>query len=158
MQFVKQSRINASPARVFDFHESPGALERLTPPWEKVTLESGGTSIKPGARVVLVTKLGPIPLRWVAEHVDYSPPHLFSDHQVSGPFARWFHRHEFLDDGQGGTILRDVVDFEPPLGALGRIFGTGFVRSKLNKMFDYRHEMTRKIVESGDFEPAETID
>ncbi len=152
MQFIKESRIDAPPSRVFGFHESPGALKRLTPPWEKVEVESGGKSIHVGSRVVLVTKLGPIPLRWVAEHVEYSPPHRFVDRQVTGPFASWVHRHEFLDDGQGGTILRDVVDFEPPLGAVGRFFGSGFLNAKLSKMFDYRHEMTRKIVEAGDFE------
>jgi ligand-binding SRPBCC domain-containing protein len=151
MLFVKESRIAAPPARVFAFHESPGALVRLTPPWEEVTVESGGESIRVGARVVLVTRLGPIPLRWVAEHTEYAPPHRFADRQVSGPFANWHHRHEFLDDGQGGTILRDTVDCEPPLGALGRLLGGGFIRAKLGKMFDYRHELTRKIVESGDF-------
>lgn len=151
MQFIKETRIAASPERVFAFHESPGALQRLTPPWEKVAVESGGQSIQVGSRVVLVTKLGPIPLRWVAEHTEYAPPHRFADRQVSGPFARWEHRHEFLDDGQGGTILRDTVDYDPPLGALGRIFGGGFLRAKLAKMFDYRHEKTRQIVESADF-------
>jgi ligand-binding SRPBCC domain-containing protein len=157
MQFLKESRINAPSARVFGFHESPGALQRLTPPWEKVTIESGGQSIHVGSRVVLVMKLGPFPLRWIAEHTEYSPPHLFADRQVSGPFARWYHRHEFLDDGQGGTILRDVVDFEPPLGALGQFLGSGFLNAKLSKMFEYRHEMTRKIVESGDFAEADSI-
>ena len=151
MKFVKESRIAATPAKVFAFHESPGALPRLTPPWERVSVESGGDSIRVGARVVLLTKLGPIPLRWVAEHTEYDPPHRFADRQVSGPFARWEHRHEFLDDGQGGTILRDSVDYDPPLGALGRLFGGGFIASKLKKMFDYRHEQTKKIVESGDF-------
>jgi ligand-binding SRPBCC domain-containing protein len=154
MKFVKESRINATPAQVFAFHESPGALERLTPPWERVSVESGGESIHVGARVVLVTKLGPIPLRWVAEHTEYNPPRGFADRQVSGPFARWEHHHDFLDDGQGGTILRDSVDYELPLGALGRIFGGGFITSKLTKMFDYRHEQTKKIVESGNFPDA----
>jgi ligand-binding SRPBCC domain-containing protein len=151
MRFVKETRIAAPPERVFAFHESPGALPRLTPPWEKVVVESGGQSIQVGSRVVLVTRLGPIPLRWVAEHTEYAPPHRFADRQVSGPFARWEHRHEFLDDGQGGTILRDSVDYDPPFGALGRLLGGGFLRAKLAKMFDYRHEQTRQIVESGDF-------
>ena len=88
MQFVKESRIAAPPSEVFAFHESPGALRRLTPPWERVELESGGESIRPGSRVVLRTWLGPIPLRWVAEHTEYDPPRLFADRQVSGPFAR----------------------------------------------------------------------
>ncbi len=154
MQFVKESRIAAPPDRVFAFHESPGALARLTPPWEQVEVESGGQSIQVGSRVVLKTKLGPIPLRWVAEHVEYAPPHLFADVQISGPFARWHHRHEFLDDGRGGTILRDVVDYVVPMGVLGRLLGGGLVRSKLRKMFDYRHDATRRIVESGDFAMA----
>ena len=153
MQFIKESRIAAPPERVFAFHESPGALPRLTPPWEKVELESGGDSIEVGSRVVLKTKLGPIPLRWVAEHTAYEPPHRFTDIQVSGPFARWHHQHQFLDDGEGGTILRDTVDYEIPFGWPGRWFGSGLVRSKLERMFAYRHDVTRRIVESGDFVP-----
>jgi ligand-binding SRPBCC domain-containing protein len=151
MRFVKESRLEAPTQQVFAFHESPGALQRLTPPWERVEVESGGDSIQVGARVVLKTSLGPIPLRWVAEHTEYDPPSLFADRQVSGPFARWYHRHRFLDDGQGGTILRDEVDYDVPFGALGRILGGGFVLSKLQKMFDYRHEVTKRIVEAGDF-------
>jgi len=154
MEFVKESRIAAPPSAVFAFHESPGALQRLTPPWEKVTVEEGGTSIRPGSRVVLLTKLGPLPLRWVAIHREYDPPHLFADEQQSGPFARWYHRHHMLDDGAGGTILRDQVEYEVPFGALGRLLGGGLVRSKLTKMFDYRHEVTKRIVESGELPDA----
>ena len=149
MRFVKESRIAAPPSAVFAFHESPGALERLTPPWETVKVVEGGDSIKVGSRVVLVSRMGPIPLRWVAEHREYDPPHLFADVQLSGPFARWYHRHRMLDDGKGGTLLRDEVDYDPPLGALGRLLGGGMIRRKLQRMFDYRHEVTRKLVEAG---------
>jgi ligand-binding SRPBCC domain-containing protein len=34
--FVRESRISAPPEVVFTFHESPGAFERLIPPWENV--------------------------------------------------------------------------------------------------------------------------
>jgi ligand-binding SRPBCC domain-containing protein len=151
MHFVKESQIAAPPALVFAFHESPGALERLTPPWEKITLEEGGGSIRPGSRVVLRTQVGPLSLRWMAEHTEYDPPHGFADRQVSGPFASWHHRHLFLDDGEGGTRLRDEVDYEPPLGPIGRIIGGRFLEEKLRKLFDFRHETTRRIVEAGDF-------
>lgn len=151
MKFVKESRIGAPPERVFAFHESRGALERLTPPWERVRVESGGDSIRPGARVTLTTRLGPFPLRWVAEHMEYDPPRLFADRQVSGPFASWYHRHHMIDDGAGGTTLRDEVDYELPFGAVGRWLGGGMIRRKLERMFAYRHETTRRVVESGDF-------
>ena len=154
MRFVKESRIAAVPAEVFAFHASAGALQRLTPPWERVRLIEGGDSIKPGSRVVLETRLGPIPLRWVAEHTEYEPGRMFADTQLKGPFARWYHRHWFLDDGAGGTLLRDEVDYEPPLGGLGRMVAGKYLEGKLRKMFDYRHEATKHIVESGDFPGA----
>lgn len=148
MHFVKETRIQATPERLFAFHERPGALESLTPPWEKVKVIEGGDSIRPGARVTLATKLGPLTLRWVAEHTEYDPPHLFADRQVSGPFASWYHRHRFLEDGSGRSILRDEVEYTLPLGALGRFFGGGFIRRKLDKMFNYRHERTKSLVEA----------
>ncbi len=148
MQFIKESRLASTPEAVFAFHESPGALQSLIPPWEKVVVAEGGGSIRPGSRVILKTYLGPIPLKWVAEHTEYDPPHLFADRQVSGPFAKWNHRHCILDDGQGGSILRDEVEYQLPLGRLGQFLGGRLIRNKLKKMFDYRHEVTRKTLES----------
>ena len=121
--FVKESRIAAPPEVVFAFHESAGAFEKLVPPWERVTVVNSSGTIQPGARVTLRTRLGPIVLNWVAEHTEYDPPRMFADRQVSGPFAYWYHRHRFLDDGQGGTVLRDEVDYRPPLGWLGELAG-----------------------------------
>ncbi len=148
MLYVKETRIAASPATVFAFHESPGALESLTPPWERVRIAEGGGSLTVGSRVVLRSQLGPIPLTWVAEHTEYDPPHLFADRQVSGPFARWYHRHRFLDDGQGGTLLRDEVEYEIPGGWIGRTLGGGFIARKLERMFEYRHLVTKQRIES----------
>ena len=151
MTFVKETRIAAPPVRVFDFHETPGAIERLTPPWERVVVESGGGLIRPGSRIALRTSLGPLRLRWVAEHTEYDPPGLFADRQLSGPFASWYHRHWMIDDGRGGTLLRDEVEFALPLGTIGRWIGSGYVERKLRRLFDYRHDVTRRIVEAGDF-------
>jgi len=153
VRFEKETRIEASPSQVFAFHESAGALRRLTPPWESAEVVSGGDSIRPGSRVVIRTKVGPFPIEWEAEHMEYEADRMFADRQVRGPFARWYHRHWFLDDGAGGTLLRDEVDFEPPLGALGMLVGGGFLQKKLDDLFDFRHAETKKIVESGDFTP-----
>ncbi len=70
----------------------------------------------------------------------YDPPHLFEDRQESGPFAYWHHRHRFLDDGQGGTLLRDEVEYSVPLGVTGQWLGGWLVRRKLGAMFAYRQE------------------
>jgi ligand-binding SRPBCC domain-containing protein len=147
MQFQKETRIAAAPSEVFAFHESPGALRALTPPGLRLVIREGGNALRPGSKVVLETSFGPLRLRWVAVHTEYDPPHLFADRQESGPFARWYHRHRFLDDGQGGTLLRDEIEFAPPLGLLGRTLMGWYLLRKLERLFEYRHEATRRHVE-----------
>ncbi len=150
LHFVKESRINAPPEVVFDFHEQPAALTQLIPPWEKMQVVESAGSLEPGSRVVLRGHLGPLPIEWVAVHTEYEPPRLFADRQESGPFTWWYHRHRFSDDGAGGTILRDEVEYEAPLGLIGKWLGGWLIRRKLERMFAYRHETTRRFVESGE--------
>ncbi len=149
LHYVKESRIKAVPAVVFSFHESPGALRSLIPPWESMKVVESDGSLRPGSRVVMRGRAGVLPIRWVAIHTEYEPPHLFADRQESGPFAWWYHRHLFLDDGQGGTILRDEVEYQLPLGFIGRWLAGGVIRRTLDRMFTYRHETTRSLIESG---------
>ena len=151
MQFVKESRIAAPPEVVFRFHETPDALRRLIPPWDKIKVVESSGSLRPGSKVALSGRLVFLPIRWVAVHTEYEPPRLFADRQESGPFAYWYHRHRFLDDGHRGTILRDEVEFMPPFGALGRWLASRPIRRKLEKMFIYRHETTRRLIESGEW-------
>ena len=152
MRFVKVSSIKAPTEVVFAFHESPDALQHLIPPWEKMGVVESSGSLKIGSRVVLGGRiLGLIPIRWVAVHTEYAPPHLFADRQESGPFAYWYHRHRFLDDGHGGTVLRDEVEYAVPLGVIGQWLGGWLVRRKLEAMFAYRHEKTQRLIESGEW-------
>lgn len=155
--FVKESRIAASPREVFAFHESPDAFERLIPPWEKVKVVEPPKSLRPGSRVVLKTWVGPFPVFWIAEHTEFESGRMFADRQVRGPFTHWYHRHFFLDDGQGGTVLRDEVDYLPPLGKLGDFLAGWFIESKLQRMFDHRHHVTKRILESGEFSKARQV-
>ena len=51
--FVKRSRLEASADEVYRWHARPGALERLSPPWDPPVVESrAGTIEDEGARVV----------------------------------------------------------------------------------------------------------
>lgn len=145
-RFVKESRIPASPEAVFRFHESADALVKLIPPGEPLRVLVPPASLHPGTRVVLRGSLLGLPLTWVAVHTEYDPPRLFADRQESGPFEHWHHRHHILDDGAGGTTLRDEVEYALPFGWVGRVFGGGLVRAKLAAMFAYRHETTRQAV------------
>lgn len=140
MIFVHESVLPASPAAVFAFHERPEALRLLIPPWERVEVVQPPSSLRPGTRVVLRMKQGPLWITWVAEHTRYEKDALFQDRMVSGPFARWLHTHRFLPEGEG-TRLRDEVECALPLGLPGAL-----VRGRLRRMFEYRHAATRAAV------------
>lgn len=147
MRFVKESFIRAPPARVFAFHELPDALSRLTPPWERSRVVKPAASLRAGERAIVETRLfGLLPVRWVAEHTAYDPPRSFEDVQVSGPFRRWRHRH-VVEPREGGALLRDEIEFEPPLGPLGTLAAPLAITPRLRRLFDYRHKVTREWCE-----------
>jgi hypothetical protein len=146
--FEKRSRIAAPPDVVFAFHERPDALERLLPPWENARVLSHTGGLDVGARAVVEARIGPIKQRMVAVHTAYEKGRMFQDSMVEGPFARWVHTHTMEPDGAGGTWLIDRVEYELPLGLLGRIGGGWYAQRRLERMFAFRHEATKRAVES----------
>jgi len=150
MKFSKRSQIEAPPERVFAFHELPDAFERLVPPWEKVRILQKADISVVGSRAIIEQRIfGLIPSKWIAEHTAYDPPRMFEDVQVSGPFRKWKHRHIVVPDGDK-ALLVDEVDFEPPAGFLGRLLNPLLILPKIERMFEYRHRVTKQWCERGD--------
>jgi uncharacterized protein len=146
--FVKRSRLGVSADEAFRWHERPGALERLTPPWSPVRVEERRGGLEVGARVVLRIPAGPTSVRWVAEHVEYRRGRLFRDVQVSGPFARWDHTHSFEPLAGDACDLEDRVHYALPFGRLGAALGGSSVERMLRSMFAYRHRVTAGDLET----------
>jgi ligand-binding SRPBCC domain-containing protein len=147
MNFVKETIIRAAPEKVFGFHLLPDAFERLVPPWEKVKIIQKADITKIGSRAIIESRLfGFFKVKWVAEHTRYEPPRLFEDVQISGPFKRWRHQH-IVEPHAEGALLIDAVEFEPPMSIIGRAVAPTIILSKMEKMFDYRHEVTRRWCE-----------
>jgi ligand-binding SRPBCC domain-containing protein len=76
------------------------------------------------------------------------PPGSFVDEQVAGPFARWRHVHHFEPDGNGGTVMRDVVDFAAPLGPLGTVAERTVLGWYMPRLIRLRNEHLRKAAEA----------
>jgi len=145
--FVKESVIRAAPARVFAFHQLPDALTRLTPPWETARVLQAAKISEPGAEAIIETRLfGLLPVRWIARHTAYDPPRMFEDVQIKGPFRFWRHRH-LIEPHADGSLLRDEIEYQPPLGLLGQLAAPLLITPRLKKMFDHRHAVTREWCE-----------
>ena len=70
---------------VFAWHTRPGAMPRLVPPWQPMTVVAETDSLADG-RAVLGLPGG---LRWVAQHdpSEFDPPHRFVDELSSAGAA-----------------------------------------------------------------------
>jgi len=143
MQTVEyRSPVNVSQQELFAWHERPGAFERMVPPWEDVRVLEKVGGLRDGDSTTLSVKIGPFRKKWVARHVGYEPPRQFKDEQVEGPFKAEVHTHVVLpspDGNENASILVDRVEYEPKLGALGRLMTGGIIRRSFDQMFLFRH-------------------
>lgn len=86
--------------------------------------------------------VGPFQQTWIAEHSGYQSGEQFRDVQVKGPFARLEHTHKLTPQDRDSSWLTDHIEYVPPFGVLGRWFGAGIIRNKLDRVFRYRHHIT----------------
>jgi ligand-binding SRPBCC domain-containing protein len=93
--FEHRSQMPGSVQALVEFHEDPRALSRLSmPPTFIQVLRDERTSLTAG-RIAFRLWLGPLPVRWVAEHVPGPTEMSFTDRMVEGPMAYWEHQHIF---------------------------------------------------------------
>jgi ligand-binding SRPBCC domain-containing protein len=124
-------------AEVFAFFADPQNLARLTPPGLRLRVLTPASTLRAGAVLDLrVAWLG-IPVPWRVYIREYDPPHRFVDVQVRGPWARWEHRHLFLE-GDGGTWVEDRLTYRPPLGPLGRVAHAVALGRQVRALWAYR--------------------
>jgi uncharacterized protein (TIGR01777 family) len=144
-------RVTTVPFRaesVFGWLERPGAFERLTPPWERVTVVERSGGLRDGGRTVLRVGPRPVGRRWVARHRDYVADRQFTDEQVEGPFTRWIHLHRFEPDGAGACRVVDRIEYVTPFGAIGAAADPLLVRPRIERMLRYRHQVLHYDLES----------
>jgi len=143
-EFVYRSPMPVSAADLFDWHTRPGALERLTPPWDPVKVLQRTGPLEEGTRIVLSVPLGPARIRWVSRHSDVIPGQQFKDEQIEGPFSEWVHTHRMLPNGNSGSsVLEDRIRFDAPFGPAGRVLAGSFVPQRLGRLFRFRHDTLR---------------
>ena len=146
LHFKYSSIINASVEKVWQFYERPDILQILTPPWQpvKIIRREGGLGV--GAISEFRINLGPVPVKWLAQHIECQPNYLFVDEQIAGPMESWTHRHQFEAVAQQ-TKLTDSISYELPGGWLAELILGWWVEARLKDMFRYRHQVTKKECE-----------
>src|SRR5512136_2398654 len=140
--YERSFMVRAPLHEVAAFHDDPASLVAITPPPVRVTIERFDRPVRAGSRVIFRLGVGPIGVRWdglIAEYVDQK---YFRDVQNKGPFGVWSHIHSFAAEA-GGTRVTDRVEYEPPLGLIGKLIDPILVRPSLAYLFKYRAKKTR---------------
>lgn len=130
----------------FGFFCDARNLQQITPAWlhfEVVT--SGPIAMSPGTLIDYRLRLHGIPLRWRTKISEWNPPVGFVDEQLRGPYRLWRHTHTF-EACDGGTLVKDHVDYTPRGGALVHRW---FVRPDLLKIFHFRQETIAQLMGDG---------
>jgi ligand-binding SRPBCC domain-containing protein len=156
--YERSVRIRAPLETVWEFHSTEAGLVELTPGWAGLEVEATrGPDGEPDPAVLTegsalelaVQPLGLGPRQRVVSEIDHrerGEGHaVFTDVMHDGPFEHWAHTHRFVADGEA-TVLTDSVEYELPLGALGRALGPLAVVG-FEPMFRYRHRRTKALLE-----------
>ncbi len=132
---------------LFDWHERKQAFKRLMAPWEEIKVIKAPESLAHNSKAIIEVSQFGVPLRWELEHYDYIYGQEFSDRQcagmLKGPFQSWQHRHSFNDYESGKSILSEEITYSLPLNPISKYVADGFVQSKLERLFKFRHAVTR---------------
>lgn len=145
--FQTIQRIPISLEQAWDFFSNPANLQRITPSEMGFEIVSNfhGTSMYPGQLIEYTVKplLG-ISLYWMTEITHVQDMRYFVDEQRFGPYSLWHHQHHFKAI-EGGVEMTDIVHYRIPLGPLGDLANTLFIRAKLKKIFDFRYEAVENL-------------
>jgi ligand-binding SRPBCC domain-containing protein len=79
---------------------------------------------------------------------EFDRPRYFEDEQIAGPFASFWHRHEFADSG-GTTVMTDLVRYRAPFGPIGSLVELVFLDRYLLWFIERRAAHLRALAESG---------
>jgi ligand-binding SRPBCC domain-containing protein len=140
-------KIPVSLEKAWDFFSNPANLQAITPDNMGFTVISKhhGDTMYAGQIIEYTVKpvLG-IPLYWMTEITQVKDKQYFIDEQRFGPYSLWHHQHHFKAI-EGGVEMTDIVHYKNPLGFMGRLANSIFVKKKLDTIFNYRYQKVEEL-------------
>ncbi|GAB5555279.1 MAG: hypothetical protein Sapg2KO_48700 [Saprospiraceae bacterium] len=82
---------------------------------------------------------------------DFKSPHYFVDEMEKGIFKSFKHEHVF-EENEVGTLMKDVFDYQSPLGILGRLADRLFLKRYMTELLIKRNQTIKLYAESGQWE------
>jgi ligand-binding SRPBCC domain-containing protein len=146
-QFKRTQHFNNSIDELWDFISNPQNLKLITPDYMGFDITSEGLPDKMYEGMIISYKVSPllgIKTTWVTEITHVIDKQYFVDEQRVGPYKIWHHQH-FLEPLPKGTLMKDIVSYQPPFGFLGSIANSFIIKNKLVEIFDHRTKVLKEL-------------
>lgn len=145
---ITEIEINASLERCFDAARDIG-LHCRTVAHTKERAVAGVTEglIGMGQSVTFEAVHFGIRQRLTAKVTAFDRPACFVDEMTRGVFRSLRHVHEFIPHGQG-TLMRDTLEWESPLGVLGTVADILFLRRYMLRFLRERAFQLKQAIEA----------
>jgi ligand-binding SRPBCC domain-containing protein len=138
-RLVREQIVPCALEEVFDFFSKAENLQELTPPWVHFRILTPlPIQMREGALIDYRITVRGLPMKWRTRIDVWEPGVRFVDRQLSGPYRQWIHLHEF-EAVEGGTLIRDTVDFVVPGGPFAALVAR-IVVPDVERLFDYRRK------------------
>ncbi len=131
---------------LFDFHMDTNNLPKITPPWIDVKIISLELPLHEGSIIELDIKRFGLTQRWKMMIAKVTSPTLVCDEAVKSPFTSFVHHHRFEAIDECRSMMKDELTFSLPLQPLSLV-ALPFIKNDMRRMFDYRHQQTKIILE-----------
>ncbi|MFH6604356.1 hypothetical protein ACEZ3G_12765 [Maribacter algicola] len=148
-QFKRAQHFDQPISDLWHFISKPVNLKKITPDYMGFDIVPDDNPDEMYEGMIIGYKVSPlwgIKTTWVTEITHVRHQSYFVDEQRVGPYKLWHHQH-FLEESDGGTLMRDIVSYQPPFGILGKIANSIIIEPKLKEIFDYRQQALNRIFE-----------
>ncbi|MDO9377028.1 MAG: SRPBCC family protein [Bacteroidota bacterium] len=85
--------------------------------------------------------------QFTSKIISMEKPVSFTDEMIQGDFKQFKHEHHFKQI-ENGTIMIDLIQFESPYGAIGKIFNQLYLKNYLKTFLLERNEVIKEYAES----------
>jgi len=132
--------VNAPVAETFEFFSKADNLGLITPSSMGFLITKQPAAIAENVLIDYRVRVNGLPINWRTRIVTWRPGERFVDFQEKGPYRAWWHEHTFYERGDR-TLMEDRVCYAPPMGPLGRVANTFFIKAVLRQIFRYRADV-----------------
>jgi ligand-binding SRPBCC domain-containing protein len=148
MRLVVETWISAGRERVFDLARDVDAHVRTSQSTDERAVAPGRTTglLDLGDLVTFEGVHLGVRQRLTARVVQLARPTRFVDEQVHGAFKKLQHVHEF-EERDGGTLMRDTIEWTSPWGPLGMLADHLFLRRHLRSFISTKQAALKRLAE-----------